>query len=428
MKKYDSYKDSGINCIAEIPSHWGTRKFNNVSYMKGRIGWQGLKQTEFTTNEDDPFLITGMNFKDGVIRWNEVYHISYDRFNEAPEIQLKENDVLITKDGTIGKLLFIDTIPYPHKASLNSHLLVLRPLNNHYYQRYLYYQLQSECFTHHVELTKTGTTFFGITQEAMGEYKMILPPPPEQTAIATYLDRKTAEIDQLIDAKKHLIELYHEEKTAIINQAVTKGINPNAKMKDSGIEWLGEIPEHWEVKRFKYFFSLITEKQENNFKKIGLENIESNTGRFIETSSDFEGQGILFQINDILFGKLRPYLAKVWLASFEGQAVGDFYVFRSKGKVLPAFAKYRLLDISFIEITNSSTYGSKMPRVSWEFIADLIIAFPPLEEQQSIVHHIETECSRIDTKIERTQRLIELLAEYRSALISEVVTGKVKVV
>jgi restriction endonuclease S subunit len=222
-------------------------------------------------------------------------------------------------------------------------------------------------------------------------------------------------------------ELYEEEKTANINQAVTKGINPDVPKKDSGIAWLGEIPEHWEVKRFKYYFNLITEKVEDDLPKIGLENIESKSGKFIETGSDFAGQGVRFRPKDILFGKLRPYLAKVWLSDFDGQAVGDFYVFRSKQEVSPEFAKYRILDSSFIEVTNSSTYGSKMPRVSWEFIADLPIAFPKLHEQQSIVQHIENECALIDAKKAKTEKLIELLTEYRTALISEVVTGKIKV-
>ncbi len=99
-----------------------------------------------------------------------------------------------------------------------------------------------------------------------------------------------------------------------------------------------------------------------------------------------------------MFGKLRPYLAKVWLSNTEAQAVGDFYVFRSKNEVSPEFAKYRILDKSFIEVTNSSTYGTKMPRVSWEYISDLPIAFPSIDEQLAIVHHIESECSKIDFK------------------------------
>lgn len=257
IRKYDNYKDSGIDWVGEIPEHWGLKKFGQVSYMKGRIGWQGLKQTEFTQNSEDPFLITGMNFHSGIIRWDEVYHITEDRYEQAPEIQLKNYDVLITKDGTIGKLLFVEEIPYPFKASLNSHLLVLRPLNDSYYPRYLYYQLQSLPFKHHVELTKTGTTFFGITQEAMGQYKMILPAKKEQKSIANFLDRKTAEIDRIIANKQKLITFYEEEKQAIINQAVTKGLDPTVKLKESGVEWLGEIPEHWEVKKLNYCFGQI---------------------------------------------------------------------------------------------------------------------------------------------------------------------------
>ena len=132
-------------------------------------------------------------------------------------------------------------------------------------------------------------------------------------------------------------------------------------------------------------------------------------------------------ITCILFGKLRPYLAKVYLADFEGKAVGDFYVFRSKGEVLPKFGAFRLLDYSFIYITNSSTYGAKMPRVSWDFIANLEIAFSPFEEQTAIVAHIEKETARIDAKVEKNKKLIYLLKEYRTALISEAVTGKIKV-
>src|SRR5690348_1799458 len=126
MKKYPQYINIDINGIKTIPKNWTFNKLSRICYMKGRIGWQGLKQSEFT--KEGPFLITGMNFKDGVIRWDEVYHITEERYNEAPEIQLKVGDVLMTKDGTIGKLLYVDSLP--DKASLNSHLLVLRPISD----------------------------------------------------------------------------------------------------------------------------------------------------------------------------------------------------------------------------------------------------------------------------------------------------------
>ena len=142
-----------------------------------------------------------------------------------------------------------------------------------------------------------------------------VPLTKEQTAIANYLDTKTTEIDQAVTDKEALINLYKEEKKALINEAVTKGLNPKVKLKPSGIDWLGDIPEHWEVKPFKYWIELITAKALNESNKVGLENIESNTGKFIETNSEFEGEGIAFIKNDILFGKLRPYLVKVYIAT-----------------------------------------------------------------------------------------------------------------
>jgi type I restriction enzyme S subunit len=132
----------------------GVRPLRDVSSLKGRIGWQGLQQAEFTANEDEPFLITGMNFKDAAIRWNEFYHISEGRYRLAPEIQLRPRDVLMTKDGTIGKILYIDEIPYPGMASLNSHLLLFRPIADSYHSKYLYYQLNSRRFQDFVEISQ----------------------------------------------------------------------------------------------------------------------------------------------------------------------------------------------------------------------------------------------------------------------------------
>jgi type I restriction enzyme S subunit len=212
-------KDSGIEWIGEVPIHWKVKHFKQFATMKGRIGWQGLKHSEFI--DEGPFLITGMNFKDGKIRWNEVYHITEERYQQAPEIQLRENDVLMTKDGTIGKLLYVDTIPAPHKASLNSHLLVFRPVRNSYSPRYLYYQLDSYVFKNYVEIAKTGTTFFGISQAAVGRYIAILPPLDEQKAIADYLDTKTAQIDQIIQTINAQIEKLKELRKTLINDVVT---------------------------------------------------------------------------------------------------------------------------------------------------------------------------------------------------------------
>ena len=197
ITKKRNIKHGAMQELLKPKEGWDRKPLKEVSFMKGRIGWQGLKQTEFTMNADEPFLITGMNFKDGAIRWDEVYHVSFERYQIAKEIQLKQNDVLMTKDGTIGKLLFIDKIPYPGKATLNSHLLVFRPIQNSYDPKFLYYQLSSKSFKEHIELSKSGTTFFGLSQEAVGNYPAFLPPLNEQTRIATIISDMDAEISAL---------------------------------------------------------------------------------------------------------------------------------------------------------------------------------------------------------------------------------------
>jgi type I restriction enzyme S subunit len=138
-----------------------------------------------------------MNFKDGEIRWDEVYHVSEDRYEIAKEIQLKNDDILMTKDGTIGKFLFITQIPFPIKATLNSHLLVFRPLRNSYFPKFLYYQFLSKNFRDFIDLMKSGTTFFGISQKSVGVYNVLLPSLEEQTKIAKILSDMDAEITAL---------------------------------------------------------------------------------------------------------------------------------------------------------------------------------------------------------------------------------------
>lgn len=190
-----------------IPSDWRVSELRTVSTMHGRIGWQGLKQSEFTSNPADPFLITGMNFKDGEITWDDVYHVPRDRYELAPDIQLRPDDVLMTKDGTIGKLLYVRSIPNPGLATLNSHLLVFRPKNNSYIPRFLYYQLASRRFLDHIELNKSGSTFYGLSQGATGQFKMILPPIEEQRKIAEVLSDIDATISTLEARRDKAVEI-----------------------------------------------------------------------------------------------------------------------------------------------------------------------------------------------------------------------------
>ncbi|WP_447803657.1 restriction endonuclease subunit S [Pseudomonas serbica] len=190
---------------------------------------------------------------------------------------------------------------------------------------------------------------------------------------------------------------------------------------DSGVEWLGVVPEHWGVSPLKWLVELVTDKATTSNFQVGLENIEGWTGRFIETDTEFAGDGIAFRQEDILFGKLRPYLAKVWLAGKSGQAVGDFFVLRPRAVNSEFLHKY-ILTPAVIEDLNASTIGAKMPRVGWEDMAALAVTLPPHKEQTQIACFLDHETARIDALIEEQQRLIELLKEKRQAVISHTVT------
>lgn len=203
----------------------------------------------------------------------------------------------------------------------------------------------------------------------------------------------------------------------------TKGkVRGYPKYKPSGVEWLGDVPEHWGVRKLKYSCQHLTTKTDRRQNPVALENIESWTGRFVETESEFEGEGIAFKKDDILFGKLRPYLAKVLKASKDGEAVGDFFVLRPLQNIYPDYAAFILRSEDYIDIIDGSTFGSKMPRASWEFMGNLPCILPPLSEQQAIATFLDRETGRIDTLIGKKKKLVELLKEKRTALISRAVT------
>ena len=192
--------------------------------------------------------------------------------------------------------------------------------------------------------------------------------------------------------------------------------------KDSGVDWLGEVPAHWEVHRLKRSAQLLTEKTDRRTNPVALENIESWSGRFVPTDTEFAGDGVAFQHGDILFGKLRPYLAKALLAQNEGEAVGDFHVMRPQEGAIPRFLQYQLLEQAFIDIVDGSTFGSKMPRASWEFVGTMPLPAPPPSEQTAIATFLDRETAKIDALVAEQERLIALLKEKRQAVISHAVT------
>ena len=192
--------------------------------------------------------------------------------------------------------------------------------------------------------------------------------------------------------------------------------------KPSGISWIGEIPSHWEVKRLGAFLARFNSDSGDTNIKIGLENITSWTGKFIKTDTIYDGKGSYFEKGDILYGKLRPYLAKTWVAEFNGQAVGDFYVLRCKNSSYNHFVKLLLLNKQLVYLLDSFTYGAKMPRVSWNDMSRVYIPYPPLEEQKKIVEYLSTKTSLIDAQQRERERELRLLEELKQAEIANVVT------
>ena len=197
------------------------------------------------------------------------------------------------------------------------------------------------------------------------------------------------------------------------------------RMKESGIDWIGQIPEEWEMSKIRYLVTTRSEKRitDSSVPYIGLENIESQTGKFVKTGIQVDkSENIVVEIGDVLFGKLRPYLRKYWRATFTSTASSEFLVFQSS-ELDMNFLYYAIQSDSFIEEVNTSTYGSKMPRASWEYIKNMRIAFPTsLVEQQKIADFLDKKIVQLDKVKSLLEEQIQKLKDYRASLIYETVT------
>lgn len=435
MKKYEKYKDSGIEWIGEIPEHWEVKKLNYCFSLIGSGTTPTAGKTEYYTNGEFNWLQTGdlnnseINETSKKITQEALDDYSTLRFYPVLSI------VIAMYGATIGKtgLLKIE-------STTNQACCVLsKPINLD--SKFAFYWLNS--VKNHIISLSYGGGQPNINQEQIRSLRIQNPTPEEQTAIADYLDRKTAQIDELIADKKRLLELYEEEKTAIINQAVTKGINPDVPMKDSGIEWLGEIPEHWEVLPIKYTANV----QTGRTPKIANSDIDFFENGDINwyTPGDFDRNEILkeskrkiiseaFEKNQVeLFPKQSIYLVsigatlgKVSLSESEASANQQINIISfNKEKVIPYWGYYFIVGNKEM-VLNEADYTT-LPILNQTKLKNIWIAFPNLEEQKDIITHINNELDRLRLKVGNTKKLIELLTEYRTALISEVVTGKIKV-
>lgn len=404
------YKDSGISWIGNIPAKWGIDKIGSV-YIERR--------TIVSDEEYEPLSVT----KTGIVPQldNAAKSDAHDNrklvvagdFVINSRSDRKGSSGISNLDGSVS---LINTVLEPRAN-----------MNNKYYN----FVFKTDMFCD--EFYKWG---HGIVADLWTtrwtDMKNIYVPRPdlsEQKAIADYLDKECARIDDIVEKQRNIIEKLKEYKKSVITEAVTRGLNPTAPMKDSGIEWIGKIPEQWQIKKLKYVLYQRNEKiSDVSLKYIGLENIISFSNKYMNTNNISEPSSMnnICKKGDILFGKLRPYLAKCIISDFDGMCSGEFLVlYNCRGVV--SYYHYLLLSHWFLDMVNSSTYGTKMPRANWDFIGSMFLPEPNIKEQRAIADYLDQKCAEIDSVVEKRERMIDLLAEYKKSLIYECVTGKKEV-
>lgn len=417
---YEHYKNSGENNIGLIPLNWKVAKLYMLS--KRYAGGTPDKNTpEYWESGTVPWLNSG-SVNQFLITTPSNY-ITSDALEKSSAKWVPKGALLIALAGQGKTKGMVAQTSFDTTCNQSMAAIICRKIDSRYMLWWLVSQYEN------IRGLSSIDGRDGLNLEMIGGIKCPLPSREEQKAIAAFLDKKTTEIDALIEKKQKLIQLLEEKRSALISQVVTKGLDPNLPMKDSGINWLGKIPDCWDLKRIKFYVRSINKKihyENTKLPYIGLENIESWTGKKIEDNSvTSEGVVCCFEAKDVLFGKLRPYLAKTYLAKDDGTCSTEFLVFRPCAYVDPEYLQYFLLSPKFINTVNASTYGAKMPRANWEFIANLYLACPSLLVQKQIVQFLNDKTLKIDLIKTKIKEAIERLKEYRAALITNAVTGKI---
>ena len=413
---YERYKDSGVDWLGEIPSDWELLKVKNIFRLVMKFA---------PKNNDCELLSVYTDI--GVKPRKELEERGNRATTTDGYLIVEKGDIVVNKllawMGAIG-LSDYDGVTRPAYDVLKPKM----PIEGIFYHLlFRSPQCTSELKRHSRGIMDMRLRLYF---DKFGDVVVPYPNIEVQKKIVSFLAEKTAQIDQAIALKQQQIEKLNEYKQIVIQNAVTKGLNPNVPMKDSGVEWIGDIPEHWDVKKLKYVLKSYNKKissRNSDLRYLGMENIISKTGEINNESAEVEGLANHFKPNHILFGKLRPYLAKVYLADFEGICSTEFLVFEVLEPNNAKFLQILLLSNGFIQNIDSSTYGSKMPRANPDFINNQFIAIPPLDEQLQIINAIENKNQPIKQAIEKYQTQIDRLKEYKNILINQAVTGKIKI-
>jgi type I restriction enzyme S subunit len=285
-----------------------------------------------------------------------------------------------------------------------------------------------------LELAANGVTRFGIPKSEIGLLKLPLPPLLQQRAIADYLDRETARLDGLIEAKQRLLEILAEKRRALIAHAVSRGLDSNAALRDSGVPWLGQISAHWETHRLAHLFR---DRDERAEPELPLLEVSINTGvvlrefsddRIESTAADFNTYKVA-RVGDVVFNKMRMWQGAVGVAPQDGLVSPDYTVAASIGALSSAYAGELFRTEAFSAECARQSHGIVWDRLRlyWDGFRDIRVPVPPSDEQRAIIAHIKQETSRLNAAREAAERTVTLLKERRAALIAAAVTGRLNV-
>lgn len=432
MKKYDSYKDSGIEWIGEIPSHWDVNKLfrlfkintgftpstsNSEFYENGHYDWINISDLESKYVSTSKTKLT-------------------DKAIEGKEI-VPKGSLLYSFKLSVGKMAFADKDLFTNEAIFS--IFPDDEINLNYY-----YYLLDRILIHNSNENIYGAKI--LNQELIKASKLIVPSKNEQTAIANYLDQKTTQLDDLIAKKERLIQLLEEGRTAIINQAVTKGLDPTVPMKDSGIEWLGEIPEHWEVTKVK----TVTKKIGSGVTPKGGAEIYELSGIPLLRSQNIYFDGFRLENVAYITSEIHDSMKNSQVQSGDvllnitgGGSIGRCYyvtdefseanvnqhvcIVRPNDRIITEFLYYVLSSSLGQQQIDLCQTGGNREALNFEQLKNFFLCLPEVYEQKSIVQQLNFKLNSNNLAIKKIRKEIDLLKEYKTALISEVVTGKVDV-
>lgn len=444
MRSYSTYKDSGIEWIGDIPIHWECVAIKHLADSAPRSFIDGdWIESKDIVYEGIRYITTG-NIGPGFYKEQGHNYITDEKFQELDCTEVFPGDLIISRlNQPIGRACIIPEIGTRIVTSVDN--VILRP-NNSIDKRFLKHIMSSEKYFESTLLVARGATMQRISRSLLGNLKLPIPKLNEQKLIADFLDQKTSEIDQAIFDKEQLLELYEEEKKAIINQAVTKGLDPSVQMKDSGVEWLGEVPEHWEVKKLKYILKIQGRIGFKGYSKsdlvgegdgaltIGAKHIQNNKldlskPEFLSWEKYYESPEIYVEPGQILVTQ-RGSLDKVAIIDEEiGPAtINPSMLILKEVRCIPKFLFQFLVSDAFSKWIESIISGSAVPMISQEQLYSFTVCLPTSNhEQDEIVSFIETKTSTIEKKQNDIRNEIDLLKEYKQSLIFEAVTGKIDV-